>query len=141
MRALLLYRWPKRDRWHIEGKAGVIEDFQAALRNDYRWKEVDNQAVAPIAASSTTATPGGRRKLLCSGSSRKRIDDRFPNRLTAGQVVPRDDHGAQRRRHVEWGGERLFRFGYRYFRNRRLLALGLDKDIRTDVPSSVIPGK
>ena len=29
--ALVLYRWPKYDKWHIEGKQGVIEDFQAAV--------------------------------------------------------------------------------------------------------------
>lgn len=141
VRALLLYRWPKRDRWHIEGKAGVIEDFQAALRNDYRWKEVDNQAVAPTAASSTTATPGGRRKPSVPDYRVEWIDDRFPNRLTVGQVVSATitvrNAGALT---WEWGGERPFRFGYRYFRNRRLLALGPDKDIRTDVPSSVTPG-
>ncbi len=36
--ALVLYRWPQIDKWYIEGKAGVIEDFRAALVNDYRWR-------------------------------------------------------------------------------------------------------
>ncbi|NJN82687.1 MAG: hypothetical protein HC802_10720 [Caldilineaceae bacterium] len=36
---LILYRWPKIDQWYIEGKAGVIEDFRLALRNNYRWQE------------------------------------------------------------------------------------------------------
>lgn len=35
--ALALYRWPRHDRWYIEGKQGVIEDFQRALAQDYRW--------------------------------------------------------------------------------------------------------
>ncbi|RMF27180.1 MAG: SH3 domain-containing protein, partial [Chloroflexi bacterium] len=38
IRALLLYRWSRLDRWWIEGKRGVIEDFKAALRRDYRWR-------------------------------------------------------------------------------------------------------
>jgi len=40
IRCLLLYRWPRLadDQWWIVGKRGVIEDFQAALSNDYRWR-------------------------------------------------------------------------------------------------------
>ena len=37
IQAMVLYRWPQLDRWHIKGKGGVIEDFRAALRHDYRW--------------------------------------------------------------------------------------------------------
>ena len=38
IRALILYRWPNIDKWFIEGKQGVIDDFRDALRNDYRWQ-------------------------------------------------------------------------------------------------------
>ncbi len=38
IRSLVLYRWPPLDRWYIEGKNGVIEDFRAACRNDYKWR-------------------------------------------------------------------------------------------------------
>jgi hypothetical protein len=34
---LALYRWPKFDRWYIDGKQGVIADFRAALATNYRW--------------------------------------------------------------------------------------------------------
>lgn len=37
IRAMILYRWPKIDKWYIEGKQGVIDDFRTALRSDYRW--------------------------------------------------------------------------------------------------------
>jgi N-acetyl-anhydromuramyl-L-alanine amidase AmpD len=39
IRNLLLYRWPQvpGDRWGIEGKAGVIEDFRGALAARYQW--------------------------------------------------------------------------------------------------------
>ncbi|HIC89624.1 MAG TPA: hypothetical protein EYP04_09515, partial [Anaerolineae bacterium] len=37
IRALILYRWPKKDKWYIEGKWGVIEDFKQALDHEYRW--------------------------------------------------------------------------------------------------------
>jgi len=31
IRALVLYRWPRVDKWYIEGKFGVIEDFLEAM--------------------------------------------------------------------------------------------------------------
>ncbi|MDH7485409.1 MAG: N-acetylmuramoyl-L-alanine amidase, partial [Anaerolineae bacterium] len=39
IRALILYRWPRvgNDKWYIEGKAGVIEDFKQALNERHRW--------------------------------------------------------------------------------------------------------
>ena len=38
IRAAILYRWPALDRWHIDGKQGVIEDFRLSLRGDFRWR-------------------------------------------------------------------------------------------------------
>lgn len=40
IRALVLYRWPKFDKWHIEGKTGVYDDFRAAMEHEYVWREV-----------------------------------------------------------------------------------------------------
>jgi len=34
---LILYRWPNIDKWVIEGKQGVIQDFRAAMREAYKW--------------------------------------------------------------------------------------------------------
>jgi len=40
VRAVVLFRWPKGlDRWGIDGKEGVIEDFRAALQQRYVWPE------------------------------------------------------------------------------------------------------
>ncbi|RIK37160.1 MAG: hypothetical protein DCC55_25140, partial [Chloroflexi bacterium] len=47
IRALALYRWPRLDRWYIDGKSGVIEDFHFALQNDYRWSNA-----IPVAVTS-----------------------------------------------------------------------------------------
>jgi hypothetical protein len=38
IRSMILYRWPRIDRWYIEGKSGVIEDFREAMKFDYRWR-------------------------------------------------------------------------------------------------------
>ena len=39
IRALILYRWPRFDKWYIEGKQGVITDFRESMQNDYRWRQ------------------------------------------------------------------------------------------------------
>jgi uncharacterized protein YgiM (DUF1202 family) len=45
IQCLILYRWPKfADRWYIEGKRGVVADFQAAVGRGY---------TSPIALDST----------------------------------------------------------------------------------------
>lgn len=46
IRALILYRWPNIDRWVMETKPQVIEDFKEAVQNDYRW----SRSAAPVAA-------------------------------------------------------------------------------------------
>lgn len=37
IRALCLYHWPRFDKYFIDGKQGVVEDFIGALQHDYRW--------------------------------------------------------------------------------------------------------
>ena len=37
IRAVILYRWSKDDRWSIEGKGGVIEDLRQAMAYGYTW--------------------------------------------------------------------------------------------------------
>ena len=44
VRALVLYRWARYDRWAIEGKQQVIADLRAAIAKDYRW---DREVPAP----------------------------------------------------------------------------------------------
>jgi murein DD-endopeptidase MepM/ murein hydrolase activator NlpD len=55
IRSLILYRWPPFDKWYIEGKQGVINDFVEAMRNDYRWKNPPPQPAA-FAAGDTVRT-------------------------------------------------------------------------------------
>ncbi len=66
IRALVLYRWPLIDRWVIEGKGGVVDDFRKALQQEYRWpaalpKLVDfplNSTVATTTIVNLRQTPG-----------------------------------------------------------------------------------
>jgi len=63
--ALALYRWPVIDRWFIEGKGGVMEDFKTTLQQDYRWRTptppvpfVLNNVVATTTGVNLRRTPG-----------------------------------------------------------------------------------
>ena len=38
IRAVILYRWSKTDRWAIDGRAGVIDDFKQAMQHRYNWE-------------------------------------------------------------------------------------------------------
>lgn len=38
IRALVLYRWPRYDKWYIEGKQGVVEDFRMAMDWKLKWR-------------------------------------------------------------------------------------------------------
>jgi hypothetical protein len=53
IRAAILYRWPRYDRWFIEGKNGVITDFREAMHNDYRWKPAAATVVGEEIAAGT----------------------------------------------------------------------------------------
>jgi N-acetyl-anhydromuramyl-L-alanine amidase AmpD len=38
IRALILYRWPNIDRWGMEGKTALYEDFRQAMAHKYSWE-------------------------------------------------------------------------------------------------------
>lgn len=62
---LILYRWPMYDRWYIEGKQGVIDDFNAAVAKGYKSPETaavlgdapQTVHLPQIAAGGTHSTP------------------------------------------------------------------------------------
>lgn len=239
IRALVLYRWPVLDRWHLAIKSGVLEDFQTAVARGYRWRgsELGPSSVArngnasevveqapPVEKSrgksrkDKNAERNARQRAEKDRVEKERLekertqrerkdrerqererkeqqraeqeqleqerlvadeldageaveqerppvqeraakerearqarvapyraqwmDVHFPSRLNAGQIVTvpivvKND-GA-----IPWspGGEHPFRLGYRYYRNRRILELGEDKDLRTEVPQVVNAGE
>lgn len=46
IRCLTLYRWAKYDRWHIDGKSGVLDDLKLAQGYGYRW-DAHQEPVVP----------------------------------------------------------------------------------------------
>ncbi|MGL4649047.1 MAG: hypothetical protein ACRC1H_06550, partial [Caldilineaceae bacterium] len=55
IQALILYRWPKIDKWYIEGKNGVIADFRDSMKQAYRWKRVTMPPL-PVKAGDSLKT-------------------------------------------------------------------------------------
>jgi len=88
--ALLLYRWPRGyDRWGIEGKAGVIEDFRAAMAHDYVWYPGGIPLVRGVEwleDTTPTEVPSDSRvdvhlELRNTGNGRWRHDGPYPVRV------------------------------------------------------------
>lgn len=141
IRALALYRWSRIDRWHIDGKQSVIDDFAEALTQDYRWHwETEHKTEAPATATAGARRAGRRAAERIPEYSVQWIDSEFPAHLTAGKVVTArilvKNTGS-----MPWkpSDEHLLQIGYRYLRNRRELHLGDEKQIRTDITTLVEP--
>ena len=140
IRALVLYRWPRMDKWYIDGKTGVVSDFQRAIEHGYRWQGAEDAPVAIKRAPSAPPPRPARREI-----PNYRVDwvnDQFPEALLAGETVTvaltLRNSGALVWR---WGGGNPFRLGYHYYRNRRRLTIPADRDLRTDIPQDVNPGE
>ena len=58
IRALILYRWPNIDRWVIEGKNGVIQDFRELLGNSYQWQAMPVPEPEPLPVPKPAFTVG-----------------------------------------------------------------------------------
>jgi hypothetical protein len=58
---LILYRWPQFDKWHIEGKVNVLDDFHAAMQRGYQSPAVSgatnnvHQTFIPAAPNESPA--------------------------------------------------------------------------------------
>lgn len=147
IRALLLYQWPKQDRWHLDEKPGVLDDFRQALQNEYRWRAVrqrSQEPAAPVDAAREpdVATPTSVAPVAKGPQYRVRwVEDRFPGKLVIGQVatvhVTVVNDGM-----APWpaDGDAPVCAGYRYYRNRRLLDLGEEKNLRSPLAEDALPG-
>ena len=122
IRALILYRWPKGyDKWGIEGKAGVIEDFKMALNHDYVWREEAPPPAVPAyrvewLEHSTPATMRGDSTV----SVRLRLRNAGSNTWRRGGANP-------------------VRLGFHWLADGRPVLLKPEQDIRTPLPNDVAP--
>ncbi len=134
IRCLALYRWPRIDKWYIDGKQGVIEDFRAALEREYRWRFTAAKATKSV-VRSVAAQPLPAYQV-------EWVNDHLPADVSIGEVITVTlelrNAGSET---WTWGGGNPFRLGYHYYRNRRRLEMPVEKELRTDVPYDVEPGE
>jgi len=141
IRALILYRWPRLDKWYIDGKVELIADFEAAIQEGYQWKGSE-VAAEPVPSPSTAAAVAQRQDQIPEAPSYaiEWLDDRFPESLIAGATITVPitlrNAGSLTWR---WGGGNPFRLGYHFYRNRRRLTIPDDRNLRTDIPQDVPP--
>ncbi len=144
--ALALYRWQRQDRWFLDSLPTLVEEFTETLTRDYRWNWDEKPAPAPAASSDARTGNGMAARNVRRSRGPKPdycvswIDSQFPSHLVIGQVVTAHVILQNDGSHV-WSpsDQRLLQVGYRYLRNRRTLALGDEKDIRTDITQNVEP--
>jgi len=60
---LCLYRWPRYDQWHIEGKQGVIDDFKAATQRNYASPQTTHMPAVHGPTPAPVTTPAIEREI------------------------------------------------------------------------------
>lgn len=55
IRSLILYRWPNLDRWGLEGKTALHDDFRQAMTHKYNWEGAT--AAKPVVPPTGVAQP------------------------------------------------------------------------------------
>ncbi len=156
IQALVLYRWPQLDLWHIKGKEGVIEDFRNALRHDYRWqKEKEQPKPVPRPVSHPEPQPFRAAPEL--------NDADVTEDLTLGRGMvyrvqwlkgkpPSPIHAGQRVNFpvtvrntgtIAWPakGSQSVALGYHFFQSREKLPYPDGRPLLTPMPHDVAPGE
>jgi N-acetyl-anhydromuramyl-L-alanine amidase AmpD len=141
IRSLILYRWTATDRWHIEGKSGVIRDFSEALRHPYLWQEgsallgnVRMPEATPVSSQAAVNTPSGPRYRV------EWLGGQLPKPLYAGDVITfpltvRNLGG------IPWPqrGEHPVYLSYRLYQNQSEVALAPERQLLSILPKDVEP--
>ena len=140
IRALILYRWPQIDRWHIEGKQGVIDDFRTALQQDYRWEnpgmpQPETETVPETVTETVPDATGAAYRVQW-------LQGQLPRPLAAGQTVtfPITVRNTSLRPWTHSGSHPV-RLGYRFYQNRQEVVLRPDQQIRSALPRTVQPNE
>lgn len=124
IRALILYRWPKHDKWYIEGKEGVIEDFRQAMKQEYRWREMVKPPVQRPPYRAVFLEGGG----LKTADVGQILTTSFKLRNDGSRTWPK-------------AGPNPVRIGFHWESNTgQPLAVPAKNDFRTSLPNDVPPG-
>lgn len=94
IRAAILYRWPALDRWYIEGKQDVIEDFQRALANDFRWRGSE-QAVPSVVSTIDDVALDTERRIDAAEAQPQSADAESQALIAKEMLAPEDRAGGE----------------------------------------------
>ncbi len=140
IRCLILYRWPKLDRWYIEGRQGVIEDFRQALTFDYQWRAQAGAGTTPAPTPAPTPTPITPPTNLTYGIQWVRVQ--FPQDIQPGQEITASVTFTNRGNFVlARGGSNPVRMGFKFYDDDRPVVLAADRNLRTYMPKDVAVGE
>ena len=79
IRCAILYRWPRLDKWYIEDRLGVQEDFREAVAMNYQW----NPSVRPgVELAGYPVDISGR-----AGYRTRYMGHNTPTSVSAGQTL------------------------------------------------------
>ena len=168
IQAMALYRWPQLDRWHIKGKEGVIEDFRAALRHEYRWDvEAEQGRPERKVRPRFEREPDVQRELRAAREPTEAVEERAAVEVTEemrmgrGMVYrvqwlkgrpPSPLYPSQRVSFavtvrnigtIAWPaqGPQQVALGYHFFQNRQELPFPEGGPVLTELPEDVAPGE
>jgi hypothetical protein len=142
IRAAILYRWPRHDKWHIDGKQGVQNDFRDAIAFNYQW----NPEVTSVSPTPPTPLPVEIPIPTTPVASRPSYRTRYlghntPATLPAGQTLDLSV-SVQNVGSMTWaqGGTTPFRLGFQWYNAAgQMLTFPPQFDFRTALPADVPP--
>lgn len=142
IRAAILYRWPKHDKWNIDGKLKVQDDFREAITFNYQWN-------AELAAARTATTLPVEIAMPASTvpvANRPPYRTRYtghntPATVPAGQTLNLSV-AVQNVGGMTWtqGGTTPFRLGFQWYNAAgQMLTFPSQLDFHTTLPTDVPP--
>lgn len=141
IRAAILYRWPKHDKWHIDGKQGVQNDFRDAITFNYQW-DPEVTSVSPTPTPLPVEIPTPATPVVNRPPYRTRyVGHNTPATLPAGQTLDLTV-SVQNVGSMTWtqGGATPFRLGFQWYNAAgQMLTFPPQFDFRTALPADVPP--
>jgi hypothetical protein len=128
IRAMILYRWPRADKWHIDGKLGVQEDFKQAIAINYQW--------------DPTITGGVGIAMTDFDYRTQYLNHNTPTAVPPGQTIT-VSITVQNAGKLTWAssGSNPFRLGFQWYNAAgQMITFPANLDFHTPLPADVPPG-
>lgn len=136
IRCMILYRWSKDDKWHIDGKGQVQQDLQEAIAMNYAWNpDVKVTGTAPRPDTGTIPKPE------VPGYRTRYLSHNTPTSVAAAQTLS-VNLTVQNVGSFTWtsGGANPFRLGFQWYDSSgQMVQMPSQFDFRTPLHSDAPP--